>query len=325
VSVGRAQPGRHAATFTFDAAPEARAAAVGSLIALLRSHPALDVHVVATARTQHGAIRAARQTVDLAQSTAKAELVGQTPRGARQQANLQSKLGDAEMAAAKLQAAQRRIDEWHRGHGDADPAQQLAVVDAALARARAATPQDDLRIAQLQEQQAELASAETTFSRLLDQHDAADRAAKRTKAAFDRAESLAGTTNAGAQAEVVASDVREAVVDKARPQGRLAIAAILLIVAIGAADVLFLTRKRFVVPYADETSRARRARRRRQRQQRRAHKPRNHRPSTAHSWHAWQADIDLTDEQRGDPGGPRAAELRDVRDPDDVPAQHPQE
>jgi hypothetical protein len=305
VSVGRAQPGRHAATFTFDAAPEARAAAVGSLIALLRSHPALDVHVVATARTQHGAIRAARQTVDLAQSTAKAELVGQTPRGARQQANLQSKLGDAEMAAAKLQAAQRRIDEWHRGHGDADPAQQLAVVDAALARARAATPQDDLRIAQLQEQQAELASAETTFSRLLDQHDAADRAAKRTKAAFDRAESLAGTTNAGAQAEVVASDVREAVVDKARPQGRLAIAAILL--------------------YADETSRARRARRRRQRQQRRAHKPRNHRPSTAHSWHAWQADIDLTDEQRGDPGGPRAAELRDVRDPDDVPAQHPQE
>jgi hypothetical protein len=301
VSVGHAEPGHSAADFTFDAAPEARAGAVGSLIALVRSHPALDVHVVAHAHTQRGAIRAAQETVDLAETTAKAVLVGQTPQGAQQLANLQSKAGDAEIAAAKLQAAQRAIDDWHRGHGNEDPAQQLAVVDAALARARAATPQNDLLVAQLQEQQAQLASAETEFSHLLQKHEAADRAAKRAKAAFDHARTLARPSDARAQADVVASNIREAVVDKARPRGRLALAAIFFIVAIGAADVLFLTRKRLVVPYADETTRARRARRRRQRQQRRAHKPRTHRPSTAHNWHAWQADVE------------------------DAPAQHPQE
>jgi hypothetical protein len=325
VTIGRAGARVSTRTFTFDAAPEARAAAVGSLISLVRENPALNVKVVANARSGRGAIRAARETVDLAQATAQAAVVKRPSASPRAAPNLQSKLGDAELAAAKLQAAQRRIDEWHRGHGNADPAQQLAVVDAALAHALGATPRDNGLVAQLQEEQAELASAEIQFSRLLDQHEAADRAAKRAKAAFDRAAELARPANVGAPASVVASEIHEAVVDQARPEGRLAIAAILFIIAISAADVLFLTRKRFAVPHADETSRARRARRRRQRQQRRAHKPRNYRPSTAHSWHAWRADIDLTDERRGDQGGPRTAELRDVHDPEDLPAQHPWE
>jgi hypothetical protein len=322
VSIGRPASGQAAATFTFDAAPEARAPAVGKLIALVRTSPALDVHVVANARTRHGAVRAAQQTVDLVQAMARAELVGYVSATAPTPAEVQSKLEDWLIAASKLQAAQRRIDEWHREHGNADPAQQLAVVDAALARAQASTPRDDALITQLHARQTELTTAETAFTRLLDAHDAADRVAKRTKAAFDRAQSSRQAADARAQSAVVASDVHEGVVDTAGPEGRLALAAIFFIVAIGAADVLFLTRKRLALPHAEETSRARRARRRRQREQRRAHKPRTHRPSTAHSWHAWRADIDLTDEQRGDQGGPRTTELRDVHDPEDVPAQH---
>jgi hypothetical protein len=209
-----------------------------------------------------------------------------------------SKVGDAEMAAAKLQTTQRRIDAWHRAHGNADPTQQLAVVAAALARARAAAPPDDALIAQLQAQQSQLRSAQTEFSRLLDEHEAADREAKRTKTAFENAAALAESADTRTEVDVVASDIREAVVDRARPQGRLAVSAILFIIAIGAADILFLTRKRFAVPHAEETARARRARRRRQREQRRAHKPRAHRPSTAHTWHAWKAETEDVAAQR---------------------------
>jgi hypothetical protein len=303
VAIGHPPAGGSSSTFTFDAAPEERAAAIGNLIALVRSTPALDVQVIATARTQRGAIRAAQQTIDLVQATARAELVARAAENGPSWADLASKSGDAQIAAAKLQAAQRRIDNWHREHGNADPAQQLAEVDAALALAQAATPPNGAVIAQLQARQQELTSAETEFSRLLHQHEAADRAAKRSKAAFDRLQSRAQRAETGAQAAVETSNIQEGLVDTARPEGRLAVAAIFFIVAIAAADILFLTRKRLAVPYAEETSRARRARRRRQRQQRRAHKPRNHRPSTAHTWHAWQPDIDLTVEE--DAGMPR--------------------
>jgi hypothetical protein len=235
-------------------------AATSSRPVVVQLHARSENRRTAETRVRDGVeeVRAlATSVVAAASGDARGQLDGEVAGLAAVVAGQQARLTDAESA----------ITRWHADTGVADPAEQLMVLDVALGSAveDGASAQT---LTELQQRRLEMAAHLGAYTQLTAARDAARAALESADRAHAEALAKLGAVLARAESQVVRTPTVARRVDGTRSPLQLGIAAVLLVAAIVAADVLFLTRVRFALPHAEESARARRRRRKEERRQR---------------------------------------------------------
>ncbi len=236
-------------TLEYDAKKLNHDETVKSIIDNVLSSAVVRVHLTATSSSLDAAIRHVRDAAEKVRTTA-ASAATLRP-GSQSHAKTTLKEADAALKAeqAKLDTIKGKLAEWRAKNGAADPADELNaaedVYDAAVNTGNATsikTAYDGL-IA--------IKALNTQYTGLQAKVAAETTAVGEAQNTRDQARFALSQTPKSSTPAVNVSPIQEETLVEGRTAGRLSLAAIMLVIAIAAADALFLTRVKFAVPDPD--------------------------------------------------------------------------
>jgi hypothetical protein len=299
----------------FDAADVTRPPAIGQIVDAVNASPSVEVAIHTTSSR-----RRVNEAADVVRATA------QVIAPARAEAEVAATDGLVRAQRQRLVDAETRLAEWRTAKGYDDPNQEVATLEAELARATS-TGATGAAVGQIQERLFAARSAIAGYTALTAARDTAGAGLQSANTSHTRAVAALNDVRTRATANVVISPVTTRTGTGPRPFWPVATAVILQVLAIIAADVLFLTRAKFVPQSDDDTTGERHKRKKELRQDRRAprHGTRTRTRTRTRSGRVEAQPLDLPNLEVhfiGQEGGQRAVELRDVPGGSEDPPPH---
>jgi hypothetical protein len=210
----------------------------------------LRVHVTTTASSEKTAIARVRSAVTLLQATVADSLAKRPGPLKRAQAELAAARKALTTERARADTIERQLADWNATNGGgADLAQQVQAAEGVYNDA--VTNGNENAIATAKRTLDETKARNTTHNELEAKNLAAESAVASAIRKRDNAKLKLAETPAASAGTVKVSPIQDEQISEGRPASRLSLAAIMLVIAIAAADALFLTRVKFAVPSAD--------------------------------------------------------------------------
>jgi hypothetical protein len=219
------------------------------VIKTVQDSEVLRVQISTTASDRGTANQRVRDAAELVRVTAAQVAPSRPGPLARAQADLDAAEAGLKIARTRLTKAERALTDWKAAKGGLDPATELEAAKQVYNNAIAGG--DPNRIKDAQDYLFNANTANTRYSELVADRDAATAGVKRAAEIRDRAFFSFKYTPSAAAGAINVSPIREETLKQNKPASRLSLGAIMLVFAIAAADALFLTRVKFAVPDDD--------------------------------------------------------------------------
>jgi hypothetical protein len=209
----------------------------------------LRVHVTTTASSEKTAIEQVRSAVTLLQATLADSLAKRPGPRRRAAQDLAAATKALRTEQARAGTLEQQLAEFNANYDTTNLAQQVQAAEGVYNDA--VKSGNENAIATAKRTLDETKARNATHNELVAKNLAATSAVANAIRKHDNAQSKLAETPAESAGTVKVSPIQDEQIAEGRPASRLSLAAIMLVIAIAAADALFLTRVKFAVPSAD--------------------------------------------------------------------------